>query len=135
MACDWEGWIEMLNRTRQLGRPTSPANRFRRYPPPPNPPPHLRYGTFQYFQNRSSIKKNTKKTLNEKEVFLKKNVFPDFVSRNVGNSIKCKKNITPPPPTFEIKKSEQGNRGYIGYRFPLSLYLLFGETTSHLTSK
>ena len=34
--------------------------------------------------------------------------------------------IFPPPPqitptTFEIKKSEQGNRGYIGHRFQLSL--------------
>ena len=32
---------------------------------------------------------------------------------------------TPPPPqttpTFEKTKSEQGNRGYIGYIFPLSL--------------
>ena len=28
----------------------------------------------------------------------------------------------PKPPPLEIKKkSEQGNRGYIGYRFPLSL--------------
>ena len=73
-----------------------------------------------------------KKTLNEK-------VFPEFLfSRNVENNIKCKKNITPTPnyPTFEIQKSEQGNRGYIGYIIPLFLFnLLFGETTSHLTSK
>ena len=26
-----------------------------------------------------------------------------------------------PPPHIWEKKSEQGNRGYIGYRFPLSL--------------
>ena len=56
-------------------------------------------------------------------------VFPDFFSRNVGNSIKCEKNITPPPPHIWDTKSEQGNRGY---NCPS---LLFGETTSHLTSK
>ena len=68
---------------------------------------------------------------------MKKNCFSKKkkYSRNVGNSIKCKKNIPPPPPNWD-KKSEQGNRGYIEYRFPLSLDQLFGETTvSHLTSK
>ena len=39
-------------------------------------------------------------------------VFPDFFSRNVGNSIKCEKNITPPPPqttpTFEIQNQNKG---------------------------
>ena len=39
-----------------------------------------------------------------------------FFSRNVGNSIKCKTNITPPPNHPHIwhvwdQKSEQGNRG------------------------
>ena len=67
-------------------------------------------------------------------------VFPEFCSRNVGNSRKCEKNITPPPPPNHPHiwdtKSEQGNRGYNGYRFQLSCpHLLFGETTSHLTSK
>ena len=47
----------------------------------------------------------------------------------------------PPPPQttrtfdmFEIKNQNKGIEDYIGYRFPLS-HLLFGETTSHLTSK
>ena len=54
-------------------------------------------------------------------------VIPRIIfSRDVGNSIKCKKNITPPPqttPTFDMFeiKSEHGNRGlYWIYRFPLS---------------
>ena len=48
-------------------------------------------------------------------------VFQDFFSRNIGNSIKCEKNITPPPPPpISDTKSEQGNRGYNGYRFQLS---------------
>ena len=39
-----------------------------------------------------------KKTFNEKEVFLKKNLFPElFVSRNVGNSIKMKEKHYPSP--------------------------------------
>ena len=69
-------------------------------------------------------------------------VFPDLFSRNVGNSTKCEKNITPPPPqttpTFEIHNQNQ-NKGIedimdIDSNCP---YLLpvFGETTSHLTSK
>ena len=65
-------------------------------------------------------------------------VFPDFFSRNVGNSIKCEKNITPPPPqttpTFEIQNQNKG----IEYIMDIDSncpYLLFGETTSHLTSK
>ena len=50
-------------------------------------------------------------------------VFPDFFSRNVGNSIKCEKNITPPPPpTFEIQNQNKGIEDiYNGYRFQLSL--------------
>ena len=36
---------------------------------------------------------------------------------------KCKKNITPPPPPHF--RSEQGNRGYIGYRFPMSLSIIW----------
>ena len=61
-------------------------------------------------------------------------VFQDFVSRNVGNSIKCEKNITPPPPnhpTFEIQNQNKGIMD-IDSNCP---HLLFGETTSHLTSK
>ena len=51
----------------------------------------------------------------------KKKLFPElFVSRNVGNSIKWRKTLHPPPHTWDTK-SEQGNRGYIGYRFTLSL--------------
>ena len=43
-------------------------------------------------------------------------------SRNVENNITCKKNTPPPqtPPHLRYK-NQQGNRGYIGYRFPLSL--------------
>ena len=71
------------------------------------------------------------------------NLFPElFVSRYVGNSIKCKKNITPQTtPTFdmikpggEIKNQNKGIEDYIGYIFPLSLSTI-GETTSDLTSK
>ena len=56
-------------------------------------------------------------------VFEKKSLFPDlFVFRNVGNSIKCKKNLTKKKhPHIWDKKSEQGNRGYIVYRLLLSL--------------
>ena len=65
-------------------------------------------------------------------------VFPDIFSRNVGNSIKCE-NITPPPPTiptFEIQNQNK-DKGIedimdIDSNCPDQL---FGETTSHLTSK
>ena len=47
--------------------------------------------------------------------FSKKSLFPElFVSRNGGNSIKCKKNMIPPPPnkktthTFEIRNHNKG---------------------------
>ena len=59
-------------------------------------------------------------------------VFPDFFPRNIGNSIKFEKNITPPPqttPTFEIQNQHIMD---IDSNCP---YLLFGETTSHLSSK
>ena len=68
--------------------------------------------------------------------FSKKSLFPElFVSRNGGNSIKCKKNMTPPPPikkathTFEIRNHNKGIEDilYIDSYCP---YLLFGETTS-----
>ena len=54
-------------------------------------------------------------------------------SRNVGNSIKCEKNTYTPPPTFEIQNQNKGIED-IDSNCP---YLLpvFGETTSHLTSK
>ena len=60
-----------------------------------------------------------------------------FFSINVGNSIKCEKNITPPPPpppTFEIQNQNEGIQDImdIDSNYP---HLLFGETTSHLTSK
>ena len=60
----------------------------------------------------------------KKNCFSKKNyifvLFPElFVSRNVGNSIKCKKNINPPP-TFEIKNQNKGIEDILG-RFRLSL--------------
>ena len=82
-------------------------------PPPPPPHPH---------------KNQKKKTLNYNIFFIPRIIF----SRNIGNSIKCQKNITgnTRPPHL---RSEQGNRGYIGYIFHC-LYLLFGETTSHLIS-
>ena len=51
-------------------------------------------------------------------------------------SKKCNYLTPPPPPTHTWEqKSEQGNGGYIGYIFPLSLShdLLSGETTFHLT--
>ena len=69
-----------------------------------------------------------------------KNEFPDFFSRNVGNSIKCEKNITPPPPpppnhpTFEIQKQNKGIEDIMDIDSNCP-HLLFGETTSHLTSK
>ena len=74
-----------------------------------------------------------KKTLNEKELFFYKFFFQNyFFSRNVGNSIKCKKNITPSPkpPPHLTEKSQQGNRGYLDIDSHCH-YLLFGETTSH----
>ena len=65
-------------------------------------------------------------------------VFPDFFSRNVGNSIKCEKNITPPPPqttpTFEIQNQNKGIEDIMDI-YSNCPSLLFGETTSHLTSK
>ena len=64
----------------------------------------------------------------------------DFFSRNVGNSIKCEKNITrsPPPPqttpTFEIQNQNKGIEDIMDIDSNCPS-LLFGETTSHLTSK
>ena len=55
-------------------------------------------------------------------------LFPEiFVSRNVGNSIKCKKNITPhtqTTPTFEIKNQNKGTEDIfdINSRCPYLLY-------------
>ena len=54
-------------------------------------------------------------------------VFPEFFSRNVGNSIKCEKNITPPPPpTFEIQNQNKGIEDImdIDSNYP---HLLFGD--------
>ena len=65
-------------------------------------------------------------------------VFPDFVSRNVGNSIKCEKNITPPQttPTFEIQNQNKGIEDIMDIASNCPYLLpVFGETTSHLTSK
>ena len=66
-------------------------------------------------------------------------VFPEFFSRNVGNSIKCEKNITPPPPpqttpTLEIQNQNKGIEDIMDIDSNCP-HLLFGETTSHLTSK
>ena len=66
-------------------------------------------------------------------------VFQDFFSRNVGNSIKCEKNITPPPPPkppphFEIQNQNKGIEDIMDIDSNCP-HLLFGETTSHLTSK
>ena len=61
-----------------------------------------------------------------------------MLSINVVNSIKYEKNITPPPPpttpTFEIQNQNKGIEDImdIDSNYP---YILFGETTSHLTSK
>ena len=76
-------------------------------------------GTFQYFQindfflyvaNRYSIQKHEENIKWKRIVFLKNNyffLFPElFFGRNVGNSIQCKKNITPPPHIWDFKKSE-----------------------------
>ena len=60
-------------------------------------------------------------------------VFPDFFSRNVRNSIKCEKNITPPPP-FEIQNQNKGIEDIMDIDSNCPS-LLFGETTAHLTSK
>ena len=64
-------------------------------------------------------------------------VFPDFFSRNVGNSIKCEKNITHPPPqttpTFEIQNQNKGIEDIMDIDANCPS-LLLGETTSHLTS-
>ena len=61
-----------------------------------------------------------------------------FFSRNVGNSIECEKNITPPPPqttpTFEIQNQNKGIEDIMDIDCNCPS-LLFGETTSHLTSK
>ena len=79
-------------------------------------------------------------------VFLNKKIFcflfPEFIfSRNVGNSIKCKKNITPPPqttPTFDMFEIKNQNKGIGDIIWDIDChcpYLLFGATTSHLISK
>ena len=80
-------------------------------------------------------------------VFLNKKIFcflfPEFIfSRNVGNSINARKILPPPPPQttptfdmFEIKNQNKGIEDNIGYIDSHCPYLLFGETTSHLTSK
>ena len=87
------------------------------YTPPPPKPPHI-WDTKSEQRNRGY-----------------KNEFPDFVSRNVGNSIKCEKNITPPnPPPFEIQKQNKGIEDIMDIDSNCP-HLLFGETTSHLTSK
>ena len=62
-----------------------------------------------------------------------------FFSRNVGNSIKYEKNIfytPPPPPKFEIQNQNKGIEDIIEDIMDSNCpYLLFGETTWHLTSK
>ena len=77
-------------------------------------------------------------------VFLNKKIILFFIpriifSRNVGNSINARKILPPPPPPpidmFEIKNQNKGIEDYIGYIDSHCPYLLFGETTSHLTSK
>ena len=59
-------------------------------------------------------------------------VFPDFVSINVGNSIKCENNITPPPPqtthTFEIQNQNKEKEDIMDIDSNCP-YLLFGEIT------
>ena len=64
-------------------------------------------------------------------------VFPDFFSRN-GNSIKCEKTLHPPPPqttpTFEIQNQNKGIEDIMDIDSNC-LLPVFGETTSHLTSK
>ena len=56
-----------------------------------------------------------------------------FFSRNVGNSIKCKK-TTPTFDMFEIKNQNKGIEDIMDIDSHCP-YLLFGVTTSHLTSK
>ena len=58
-------------------------------------------------------------------------------SRNVGNNIKCEKTLHPPPqttPTFAIQNQNKGIEDIMD-KDSNCPYLLFGETTSHLTSK
>ena len=68
-------------------------------------------------------------------------VFPDLFSRNVGNSIKCEKTLHPPPPpqttpTFEIQNQNKGIEDIMDIDSNCPYLLpVFGETTSHLTSK
>ena len=63
-------------------------------------------------------------------------VFPDLFSRNVGNSIKCEKTLHPPPPTFEIQNQNKGIEDIMDIESNCPYLLpVFGETTSHLTSK
>ena len=67
-------------------------------------------------------------------------VFPDFFHRNVGNSIKCEKTLHPPPPqatpTFEIQNQNKGIEDIMDIDSNCPYLLpVFGETTSHLTSK
>ena len=58
-----------------------------------------------------------------------------FFSRNVRNSIKSEKNITPPPPPpFEIQNQNKDIEDIMDIDSNCPS-LLFGETTSHLTSK
>ena len=65
--------------------------------------------------------------------FSKKNYSQNFFSRNVGNSIKCKKNIPPQTtPTFEIQNQNKGIEDILDIDSHCP-YLLFGETTSQLT--
>ena len=63
---------------------------------------------------------------------------------NVGNSIKREENMQwerivfliflHPPPYLRSNISELGNRGYNGYRFPLSLSTIWGNHLPFLTS-
>ena len=64
-------------------------------------------------------------------------VFPDIFFRNVANSIKCEKNITPPPPPpIEIQNQNKGIEDIMDIDSNCPYLLpVFGETTSHLTSK
>ena len=71
-----------------------------------------------------------------KNCFSKKKFNKKF---NVGNSMKREENthtpkLPPPPPTFEIQNQNKGIEDImdIDSNYP---HLLFGETTSHLTSK
>ena len=61
--------------------------------------------------NISSIQKKHEENINKWEIIVLYSQI--FFSRNVGNSIKCEKNITPPPPPNHPHiwdtKSEQGN--------------------------